>query len=132
MKAGRYNIADVDAILELHRTGLTQPEIAKRLDVNVRTVSRHLKAQGLTTPAPTQAFRVTPEFLARAEALFADGLPQTEVARTLKCTTQTIARHLPGRAWTPSEVGTHANHLRKANLALRALGHTPIPRPKAV
>lgn len=88
---------------ELHRSGLSAPQIAEAIHVSDRTVVRWRRALGLSAPG---AVRFTPEEVSRALLLFEDGASCREVARTLGRSAKVIARRFPGLGWTPQQAGS--------------------------
>lgn len=84
---------------------LSVPEIAREFNVSTKTIQYWAKAAGvpLRGPAP-----ITPETLAKAHALVADGASRNEAARTLGVSGRGLAdRGVPG--WTPE---TLSNYMR--------------------
>lgn len=98
---------------QLHNEGLSAAQIAVRLKVNPRTISRWRVAMGIAkSPAApfTQAER------ARALDLLTDGASYNEVARTLGRSTKCISNALPGFGWTRLECAQFAAFIVKNNL----------------
>lgn len=95
--------------LELLAAGITVSEAAHRLGISDRTVQRLRAELGLqgNPPAP----RITAEELRQMEALLDDGWSYREIERHTGHDQQTVARHFPGRGWTPHQAGTYARML---------------------
>ncbi|MBW4096254.1 MAG: hypothetical protein HIU81_13275 [Acidobacteria bacterium] len=113
---------DVSELADLVNMGRTRTQIANRFDVSTRTVSRWLLKYGINEPSPTNGRRITPEHLAEAIQLFDDGASQSEVARTVGISAETLGRHLPGRKWDQSTAGSMARAVRLANEQMRKRG----------
>lgn len=104
-----------EQFLELERKGWTAARIAETLGVSARTVYRLRRKHGFARTDPASHAPLTPERLAAASRMIADGCSHREVARTLRMTTTTVARHFPGTAWSHQETNEYINSLRKAN-----------------
>jgi DNA invertase Pin-like site-specific DNA recombinase len=83
-------------ILELASTGMPRAEIARRLGLSIRTVSRVKVAAGMGHPG----FGATEDEKLRAKALLEDGASYAEVGRTIGFHQQHIKRWFPGYEWT--------------------------------
>lgn len=88
------------ALRQMHNEGMTTAQIAVRLKVNPRTISRWRVAMGIAKPP---AVRLTAEEKRHALDLLTDGASYNEVARTIGRCAPTIARHFPGYGWTRLE-----------------------------
>lgn len=107
---GRGDLAERrERVREMTRAGRTALEIAVALHVSPRTVIRDRRAAGVSgsTPPPVSAAD-----LDTARRLLDEGASYCEVARTIGTTSSTVARHLPGRGWSPEQVGQWANYRR--------------------
>lgn len=98
----------------IHRPDLPAAEAARQLGVSARTITRYRARLGVSQAHPDATKRMTPEQLAAIEAKLDDGWPLLEIEKTLGVTYKTIARHFPGRAWTRSQIGTHARLVSNA------------------
>lgn len=103
-------------VAELTRDGFTLDQIAERLGVTHRTVSRDRLALGIAQPAVPS---FTDDEYRRARALIDDGYSLMEVARTLHRDVNTICKRFKGQGWTPAQTGQY-NALR--GLERRVLG----------
>ncbi|WNM65702.1 helix-turn-helix DNA binding domain protein [Arthrobacter phage Vulpecula] len=92
----------------MHRPDLSAAEAARRLGVSARTITRYRARLGVSQPSAGATARPSPEALAEIAARLDDGWPLKEIERTLGITYKTLARHFPGRGWTPSQAGKHA------------------------
>lgn len=110
---------DDEELLALHHAGKTANEIAQALGVTTRTVERYRARLGVSVPSPRSAWRVSPEWKARVEALLEDGTSLAEAARTVGCNDVTMRRHFPGRGWTKEQAGEFGNTALRANRVLR-------------
>lgn len=106
----------------LHLCGLSESEIAVRLDCSVRTVQRW-RATQRGTPL-TRHPRVSEERLAAARRMIDDGASHGDIAVTLHMNVRTIARYFPGTSWS------HENVLRYAHM-VRQLNQIPVGRLEA-
>lgn len=86
-----------EAIVALHEQGLSQPEIARQLDLAPTTISYHL---GRQTPPASSPEDEQPDCgvrpsrtRKRVAALIAEGLPHVEIARRLGLSKATISYH---------------------------------------
>ena len=95
---------------QMHNEGLSAAQIAVRLKVNPRTVSRWRVAMGIAKPP---AILLTAEEKVRALDLLTDGASYNEVARTIGRCAPTIARHFPGYGWTRLECGQFGAFIAK-------------------
>lgn len=115
--------ADWERIARLHKQGFSAAHIARVVGCATRTVQRWRNREGLSLPTPpTWSTSVSPERLARAAEMLADGCPKKEVARTLGMHQDTLTRHFPGTAWTALESARFAGQMKalrnmKATLA---------------
>ncbi|QOP64928.1 helix-turn-helix DNA-binding domain protein [Arthrobacter phage Brynnie] len=98
----------IEEYARLHDPELSAAEAARQLGACARTIQRHRAKLGLGQATPKTGKRMTPETLAEIEARLDDGWPLKEIEKTLGVTYKTLVRHFPGRAWTPSQVGTYA------------------------
>jgi DNA-binding CsgD family transcriptional regulator len=86
-----------DAIAELHRVGLSQPEIARQLDLAPTTVSYHVDR--ILRPAAHAPNELPPSAVSesktrdRVRSLLAEGLSHVEVVRRLGVSKATISYH---------------------------------------
>ena len=93
MSATRHAIAD------LYRAGLSQPEIARHLNLAPTTVSYHVgRLAGSQEASPDDARRGTlPTQAGTRDAvhrLLAEGIPHAEIARRLRITKSTVSYHV--------------------------------------
>jgi DNA invertase Pin-like site-specific DNA recombinase len=101
--------ADIETLLRLGR--MTHVQIARRMDVSVKTVERVKRDIGMIRGGVRATSRppLTDEQRARAQAMLADGCSQAEVARTLGASRDQIRHAFKGQGWT-AEQKTAAEH----------------------
>lgn len=93
-------------VITLTRQGVSASQIADRIGVRKRSVTRIRSAAGI---AQSGGSPMTGRELLRARALLDDGASYHEVARTLGRPARTVERHLPGyRKMTPAEASQAA------------------------
>ena len=80
--------------------GESAEEIAVRLGISSRTVTRHRSRLGIARAVPP---RLTDEQLQRAQSLIEDGCSIAEVARTVGCSHFAISRRFPDAAWSRAQ-----------------------------
>jgi DNA-binding NarL/FixJ family response regulator len=115
-RAGSASTVDVEVFMELSKKGCPAAEIAERLQVTTRTVSRLRIKHGLSCPRPENARKVTPEWHVKVQELLKEGYSHRAIADIVGSTTATIARHYPGTAWKReqiSELGAAMLHLSR-------------------
>lgn len=95
-------------IINLTLAGYSAAEIATRLDISLRTVSRHRVAAGYGAPA---AVPLTPEQRTLGDRLVADGVHVAEVARSLGCAHNTVTRNWPHVTRLPKATGAKISAL---------------------
>lgn len=98
-------------IAELTRAGLSQAQIAAIVGITPRSVCRTRKKLGLSRPL--SGLHMTPDEIARAQALLDDGASYKEVARTLGRSSWSLRNRFPGYAFTV-EQSVEAYRLHKA------------------
>lgn len=103
-RAGSASTVDTDLFLELARKGCRAVEIAERLQVTTRTVSRLRVKHGFSCPRPQNARKVTPEWHAKVQELLKEGYSHRAIAQIVGSNTDTIARHYPGTAWKREQI----------------------------
>lgn len=91
---------DREAIARLTDEGLTGREIAKQLGYTEHAVWRIRKELGISP-----GIRMTPERKAAIQHMVNDGWSWKEIERTEGANYDTMRRHFPGTAWTPTHVG---------------------------
>lgn len=106
---------DYASIAELHRLGYTANQIAVRVGCSTRTVERWRRSQGLTERPAHASYPATPERLEAARSMLADGASHKDICLTLRMNRETLRRHFPGTAWTPSQSGHLAQMVRQLN-----------------
>lgn len=117
LQGGVRSQVDDEMVAELLDKRLGTGRIARRLDVNPRTISRARKRigrasnRGIHPPHPQ-------EYLDKAEALLNDNAPMAEVARTLKVGDKWVREHFPGRGWTQEQT----NEFNRAKRLARKAG----------
>lgn len=92
---------DAEPIIWLTKRGWSIPRIANHLGISERTVQRTRAKAGLCRPPNTP---ITVEQIARAGNLLDDGASYSEVARTIGCCWETVAKYWPGRSWSQRQV----------------------------
>lgn len=93
----RSRVERDEVIAELTAAGVTVREMAERLHVTVRTVSR---SRGRTKCGAAPAIPMTDDEHTRALAMLEDGCSYKETARTIGRSLITIRKHYPGYGWT--------------------------------
>lgn len=104
----------IERVTDLTCAGMTAGEIAEKLGVTRRTVTR-LRIRGGVSERPSS--RLDADELNTARRLLDEGCSYTEVARTLGRSHSTISRHFPARGASPEQ----AAELRRLRYALDAL-----------
>lgn len=117
---------DRSEFLRLHHEGLSLPQLADRFNVTTRTASRLRQELGLARPSPHSSRRMDEAWRVQAGRMLDDGMPVSEVAKTLGCNEVTVARHFPGRGWDRSTIGRYAKAVKTANNELRKRGIKPV------
>lgn len=93
-------------IVKLAKLGYTNQRIGWRMGLSADTVSRIRRKHDLGTPRR----QVTPDQLAQAEQLAADGVAHKEIERTLGWSHGTFRNHFPDvPAWTAEERTAYEN-----------------------
>lgn len=112
---GRYVSGDRSPeFKEMQRQGLSAAQIADRMGVTQRTVTRWRKNAGLTQPLPENVGRpVAGERLDAAAEMLADGAPYQEVCRTLRMNGRTVRKYFPGISWSKEEAGQFAAQIHR-------------------
>lgn len=94
----RLSVADQrerdELIVKLARQNVSTPNICSQLRTNAKTVQRVLREAGLSRRRVTW----TPERIAQAQALLADGAHYSEVDRTLRIAIGSTASKFPGQS----------------------------------
>lgn len=88
--------------------GWTLARLADHFGVNVTTASRVRKELGLNR----RDHFLSPERLARIEAMLDDGWSFNEIHRTEGADLSTLRRHFPGRQWSKADSIAHTSALR--------------------
>lgn len=103
MDEKRTDMVRLGRFKALDDAGYSAPQIAQRLGVNVRTVTRWRNSTSRSRAKPI----VRPESdREHARRLIDDGCSFAEAAETVGVTASTIRRWFPdARAWTPREAG---------------------------
>jgi DNA-binding CsgD family transcriptional regulator len=89
-------------VVALTREGRSATDIAFIVGITARNVSKHRAAAGLTA-GYVRADRLSEDELLAAKVLLVDGASYAEVGRTLGRSPDTLAKHLPGYAWTKAD-----------------------------
>jgi len=105
-------------VRRLTAEGRPAHEIARRLGVTERTVTRDRGALGIAQPQS----RVSPEQERLIAALVEDGAPFREIERTVGVSRDAIGRRHPGRAWTRTQVAEYAALQRRAARPILSMG----------
>lgn len=108
------------AVLDAHRCGLDPEQIAQRCRVSKRTVERHLRGLGLTSPRETLVIDGPTHRL--IEDLLDDGAPYTEIADTVGIPASAIAVRYPLRGWKQDQTAQFRRWLQ-LNESARELLH---------
>ncbi|WAB10823.1 helix-turn-helix DNA binding domain protein [Arthrobacter phage Tuck] len=98
---------DRDEFARLHAEGWTIPRLADHFGVSPRTVSNLRAELDLRSP-----HFLSPERLARIEAMLDDGWSFKEIHRTEGADMETLRKHFPGRQWSKAEAVAHTAALR--------------------
>lgn len=97
---------------ELEHAGMTAAQIATRMRVSVRTVSRWRTATGMNHQTPT--VRTPDDVRDRARRMIETGCSFTDVADTIGVTAQTVRRWFPDLpAWSKSQAGSYGQLMRR-------------------
>lgn len=112
-----------ESVAELTRQGLSTRQIAERLGVSHRTVTRARRHTGTSLGPAECRPRYTPEFLAKVDQHLTDGWSLVEIARTYGVGEQNIGKHFPGRGWTKEQASELAVMRKAENRLMRALDH---------
>lgn len=87
---------------------LTVPEIAQEFSVSEKTIQYWAKTAGVPRRGPA---RLTPEILAKAHELVADGASRNEAARTLGVSGRGLAAHgIPG--WSAETLSNYMKTIK--------------------
>ncbi|UVK63568.1 helix-turn-helix DNA binding domain protein [Arthrobacter phage Janeemi] len=86
----------------LHTEGWTIARLADHFGVSPRTVSNLRRELDLRSPR-----LLSPERLARIEAMLDDGWSFKEIHRTEGADMETLRKHFPGRQWSKAEAIAH-------------------------
>ena len=103
-RAGSASTVDTDIFLEMTRKGCSAAEIAERLQVTTRTVTRLRNKHGLCRSNPRTGRKVTPEWHAKVQELLKEGYSHRAIAEITGSHTATIARHYPGTEWKREQI----------------------------
>ncbi|URQ05033.1 DNA binding protein [Arthrobacter phage Iter] len=98
---------DRDEFARLHAEGWTIARLADHFGVSPRTVSNLRRELGLRSPR-----LLSPERLARIEAMLDDGWPFKEIHRTEGVDMETLRKHFPGRQWSKAQAIAHTAAVR--------------------
>jgi lambda repressor-like predicted transcriptional regulator len=93
---------DRDEFARLHADGWTLARLAAHFGVSARTASNVRAELGLRSPR-----LLSPERLARIEAMLADGWSFKEIHRTEGADMETLRKHFPGRQWSKAQAIAH-------------------------
>lgn len=105
--------AKMDALIK--QGTLTAREIAERIGVVPETVRRRRVRLGLGQPFLLPLLPPLKARLAQAERMLDEGLPFSEIMRTLHFSRVTLHRYFPGRQWNRKQINAHALAVRYAN-----------------
>lgn len=98
---------DRSEFARLDGEGWTLARLAEHFGVNVTTASRVRRELGLN-----REHFLSPERLARIEAMLDDGWPFKEIHRTEGADMETLRRHFPGRQWSKADSIAHTSAVR--------------------
>ena len=99
-----------EQVVELTLWGLTNTQIAEKLNVSVRTVQRARKVFGVAQEVPPGR-PILPDELARIEFMLSDGVSLNEIARTLNRPQGSIATRFKGRSSVTSADGARMRRM---------------------
>lgn len=99
-----------EAVAELTGMGRSASAIAEVLGITERSVQRYRRRLGISQRPPVP---LTESQLVAAAQLLDDGCSYTEVARTIGCAGNTVARHFPGCGWTRAQINEHLRMTRR-------------------
>lgn len=111
----------IEQFLELEGKGWTAARIADELGVSARTVYRLRRRYGFARTDTGRHAPLSPERLAVASEMIADGCSHCEVARSLGMQTATLRRHFPGTGWSKQETNEYINSVRRANKLMKRM-----------
>lgn len=97
-------LSRLDEFTRLHNERYTGPQLAEHFGVALSTVTKWRKRLGLKG----LGVRLSPERLARLEAMLDEGMSFKEINRTEGTNLETLAKYFPGRGWTRVEAGRYA------------------------
>jgi IS30 family transposase len=95
--ARKFALARRAEMVRLYQGGLSETEIAERMDCCLRTVQRHLMGSGIRQPGDTApGTRMTDDEITRARLMLEDGQSYHAVAKVMGRYMRTIERNVPG------------------------------------
>jgi hypothetical protein len=101
---------DRDEFTRLNAEGWTIPRLAAHFNISTTYVSRLRTRLGIIPPTRTD---LTPERLARIEAMLDDGMPFNEIHRTEGANPETLKKYFPGRGWTIEQSNEYRAAIRQ-------------------
>ena len=113
--------SDHEDIIQAFHDGLSDKDIAKRFGMKQKTVQKFRTRNGLYRGEPGSPPKVTEEGKADMLALLDEGYSYRAVGEMTGHTEQTVAKHFPGRGYTPEQTAEAAVLARKANKIYRKL-----------
>lgn len=81
-------------IISLHKQGLLNKDIAKKFDLTPATIWTVLRNNGLRSNRPKRSYDLTPEMLAQARTLDAQGAHPIEIATALGVSVAWFRKHV--------------------------------------
>jgi transposase-like protein len=104
---------DFEKLQQLVGEGLSIKDIAAHMGVTARTISRHKRTLGLSkSPKPGKPLE---EWRDKAAQLLEEEYSCRTVAQIVGVTEHRVAKHFPGRSWTPQQCGQYAVAIRRLN-----------------
>lgn len=96
-----------ERVAALTRGGRSATDIAFILGISARTVEKYRQRLGISR-SECRRERTSDDVLRLAHRLLMDGASYKEVGRTVGVHPCTIAKHLPGYAWSSAQITQHA------------------------
>jgi uncharacterized protein YerC len=104
--AGRRRKIDLEEFRQLLGDGWTASQLANHFESSTATITRYRRLAG----APSHL--LSPERIARIDAMIEDGWSFAEISRTEGVHVETLRRRYPGRAWTMRQRDAYVSTVR--------------------